>query len=472
MMLKLLRDSALDVVDARRGAHVLLEAPADRLLDVLRRRGPGASVPMMSTGGVSSGKVSTLMRGVTTRGEDHQPDADHQDGDRVAQRRAPVTASARSAGGGRAAPAVERDLLRRRRASPSSSRARPSVTTGVPAVERRVDEERAAELAQRRGTVGVCATSPSTTKTVAFAPRIDAASSGISVAGRGSPTSMRTSPVVSTGMCRVRIGQVDLEVHRARVGVGGWASAARWSPASVSPGGETRIRTGVAGRDRRRSRPPARRRSCAPCVRSTTDTMRRPRDARRRPDRWCASPISPSNGARRMQSFTSSVRARQLRLLRLELRRLGGALRRLLLGLVRRDEAAVEQAVDARRLVGERPLPRVDRPRLRRDGLAGRARVAAVERRQHLAALHDRARAHQHRVDVRRDELRADAAPRSRAAASRRTCATRGRSCACAATTRHRLGRRRQRHLVRPATRRARRAGRPSEQDRQDRRRR
>ena len=27
---------------------------------------PGASVPMTSTGGVSSGKVSTLMRGVTT----------------------------------------------------------------------------------------------------------------------------------------------------------------------------------------------------------------------------------------------------------------------------------------------------------------------------------------------------------------------------------------------------------------------
>jgi len=34
---------------------------------------PGESVPMMSTGGVSSGKVSTAMRGVTTREKTTSP---------------------------------------------------------------------------------------------------------------------------------------------------------------------------------------------------------------------------------------------------------------------------------------------------------------------------------------------------------------------------------------------------------------
>ena len=34
---------------------------------------PGASVPMISTGGVSSGKVSTLMRGVTTPANTTRP---------------------------------------------------------------------------------------------------------------------------------------------------------------------------------------------------------------------------------------------------------------------------------------------------------------------------------------------------------------------------------------------------------------
>ena len=70
-------------------------------------------------------------------GEHHQPDADHQDRDRVAAATSAVTASA---------------TLRRRadRASPSSSSARPSVTTGVPAGSVGIEEQRAAALAEHR----------------------------------------------------------------------------------------------------------------------------------------------------------------------------------------------------------------------------------------------------------------------------------------------------------------------------------
>ena len=84
-------------------------------------------------------------------------------------------------------------------------------------------------------------------------------------------------------------------------------------------------------------------------------------------------------------------RGGELRPLRGELRLLGGALRRLLLRLVGRDEAAVEQRLQPRRLVSDGLLPCVDRARLGGDRLAGRAGVAAIERRQNLAPLHERA---------------------------------------------------------------------------------
>ena len=132
--------------------------------------------------------------------------------------------------------------------------------------------------------------------------------------------------------------------------------------------------------------------------------------------------ISPSNGARRTQSFTSSGLRDELRALA---RRAWPPPTRsracFISTVVRIDEPAVEQALHARRLVrdaraGARRWRAPRRPRP-----ASGARVAAIERRQDLAALDDRARTHEHRVDVRRDELRPHVAPRSRAAACPRT---------------------------------------------------
>ena len=82
---------------------------------------------------------------------------------------------------------------------------------------------------------------------------------------------------------------------------------------------------------------------------------------------------------------------------------------RLLLGLVRRDEAAVEQALHARRLVGDRLLLRVDA----RAPASATAWLAALALRQSsVASTSPRFTTapgpHEHRVDVRRDELRAD----------------------------------------------------------------
>ncbi len=126
------------------------------------------------------------------------------------------------------------------------------------------------------------------------------------------------------------------------------------------------------------------------------------------PDRRGASRSRPSNGARRTQSFTSSVARCIFASVSITSACLAGAVGGVPLDLVRRGEAAFLQLGDARRLVGDRLLLGLDRARLHRDRLRRRRGVSTVERRDHLAALHDVAGPHQHRVDVRRDELRPD----------------------------------------------------------------
>ena len=213
------------------------------------------------------------------------------------------------------------------------------------------------------------------------------------------------------------------------------ASAARSLPANVLPGREDVHGQRRRRARRRRSRSPARRRSCAPCC------GRRPRRSAvpgrtNAPGSIVRVAISPSNGARRMQSLTSRLVRRQL-----------GALRRRAAPPPTRsaacfcsasfgdDEAAVEQRLHARRLVGDRALPRVDGARLGGDRLARRARVAAVERREHLAALDDRARSDEHRVDVGRDELRPDLGLDPGPQRPDVRALTRGRCVSCAAMT-------------------------------------
>ena len=177
-----------------------------RLLDVLRRRGPGASVPMTSTGGVSSGNVSTLIRGVTTPAKTTSAMQSIRTAIGLRSER-PVTALRLSRGPCRGAAPSRARASAHAVAVQERAALGDDVRAGLRAPGRR--EHVAADLAQH-GERARVATSPSTTKSVAFwsadrAPR----RAGPPSRGTGSPTSMRdlAGRVDRDRACRRRRGR-------------------------------------------------------------------------------------------------------------------------------------------------------------------------------------------------------------------------------------------------------------------------
>ena len=268
----------------------------------------------------------------------------------------------------------------------------------------------------------------------AFAPLIDAAASGTAVAGAARRPRSRTSPVVLTGMLalrrrggRPRRGPCACRDRR-------WASGARSRRrTSCRSRGRGSI-TGVPGRDHLEVdlRDVERHAHGA----AVDDRRRSPsRGARTRPGRWCASRSRRRTARAGCSRSTSRLVAASFARCDASCACFGVALRLLLLGLVGRDEAAVEQrrarAPTRRRSpAGARRwrAPRRRRPGSTRSRCGSRAspgpRRAARPRRGARAPCRRRPR----RTAGRRS-------PRPRAAACRRTCASRGTSSRRAATT-------------------------------------
>ena len=86
-MVRLLRDDALDVIDARRRADVLLDAPRERLLDVLRAEARRERADDEHGRRELGERVDAHARRDDDR-EDDERDREHQDRDRVAEREA------------------------------------------------------------------------------------------------------------------------------------------------------------------------------------------------------------------------------------------------------------------------------------------------------------------------------------------------------------------------------------------------
>ena len=376
------------MVDARRGADVLLEAPADRLLDVLRAQA-GRQRPDDEHRRRELGERVDAIRGVTTPAKTTSPTQSIRIaiGLRSDERGHGVVSAPRGVGAAALARPVANGTSLAATRSPSARIARPSVTTSVPGLSA-VSTNRSLPCSPCDGERSPCAPRPHRRRRqVALDPVIEAATSGTAVAGdRLRRPRSRTSPVVFTGISRVGVGQIDLDVHRARLGVGA-RRAPRDRPGDRPVGREDVDRDAACPGRRRRSRSPGRRTSSA-------------RWCGRRPRRWRCPGRTNAPGSivrvadlaveRRAQDAVADLEAgrRELRPLRRELRllatRSGPASAPPRSATRSRRRGGVWSA---RRLVGERLLPRVDGARLGGDGLARRARVAAIERGEHLAAL-------------------------------------------------------------------------------------
>ena len=134
---------------------------------------------------------------------------------------------------------------------------------------------------------------------------------------------------------------------------------------------------------------------------------RRNRTPRRRERAGVEEPLGDLAVERRPQHAVVDLElvARQLGLERGDLRLLARGVGLLDVDLVLRHVLVLEQLREPRRLGRGSRAHRVDRARLGGDLLVERRRVAAVEGREHVAALGDRARPDQHGVDQRADQL-------------------------------------------------------------------
>ena len=129
MMLRLLRDR-LSTWSTPGVALTYFSRRHDMVFSTSFGPRPGARVPMMSTGGVSSGNVSTLIRGVTTPAKTTSPMQIIRTA--IGFRSGQCGHRLGSVGGAESATAGWDSALADTR-SPSSRSARPSVTTRDPA---------------------------------------------------------------------------------------------------------------------------------------------------------------------------------------------------------------------------------------------------------------------------------------------------------------------------------------------------
>ena len=179
--------------------------------------------------------------------------------------------------------------------------ARPSVTTRVPGV-RAVSTNKLLPCSPSMAKVFLRATSPSTTKTVARVPVMDAARSGNAVASRGWPTSMRASPVVFTGMRR-SASERSTSTWTVRVSGSALGERRAMVPLTVTPVATTRMNTGVLG-----ATPPKSSSGTSKVMRTMLRSMTVTSGVPGRtkaPGSMLREPTSPSKGARSTQSFTS-----------------------------------------------------------------------------------------------------------------------------------------------------------------------
>ena len=240
--------------------------------------------------------------------------------------------------------------------SPSSSSARPSVTTARPGGERRLDEERCRPPRPARRPSRSCATSRSTTKSVALSPRTRR---GVE-RELASPARARRRRCAPRRSCRPG-SRAPGRGRRSR-------SAPCASPGSAAGARRVMVAGEVLVRSRRRAtvdRRPRRddvevdlRRVGGHAHGAAIDDGddRRSPGARTRPGSTSRCATSPSNGARRTQSLTSSELPGQRAPVSASSCASSEALCAvLLLDLVGRDEAAVEQPLRARGLVGDAP---------------------------------------------------------------------------------------------------------------------
>ena len=265
------------MVHAGRRADVLLEAPADRLLDVLARPSPGASVPMMSTGGVSSGNVSTLMRGVTTPAKTTSPTQSIRTAIGLRSDSAGHGCSAalrRCAAGADWRARRERGFLRGDAVAVGEQRA-PLGDDARARRERGLEEQVAPLLALRRANVVLAATPSSTTNSVAFGrgstppragPRSPASARRPRCAPRRSCSTgiSRCGSARSISKCTVRVSGSALGARRAIAPRGPCPSRGRGSRPACSAATTSKSFSGTSTVMRT-------------VLRSTTETMARAR---------------------------------------------------------------------------------------------------------------------------------------------------------------------------------------------------
>ena len=238
---------------------------------------PGACVPTTSTGGVSSGNVSTLMRGVTTNANTTTADAGHEHRDRVAQRERghwarPSPAATLSPSSSSARPVDARSRCRRQRlgideqVAPALARA-----PAPPACARRRRAPRTPSPSRRAPSPrGAAARRPA----AAFRPSM--------LRSAVAPTGMvRLGSATSISKCTVRVERSAAGARRLMVALSlrSMASSSMWTGVPGAHDGEVgfgrvgEMRTGWSS-----DRPP----SSPACP-----------GARRRPDRRSAPITSP-----------------------------------------------------------------------------------------------------------------------------------------------------------------------------------